>query len=298
MTKELLVLSALSFLSLLLSSAHAQDSVTFRNELAHDVELFWEGDQGRELIETIPKQGGEKDLSTSPHDVFSYDHNGERHEVEIQENQTFVVLLGKLDALTVRCTTTAEGNTKTNQPLDIMVHPSWSPRGASRFLELVRQDYYDGVALNRVVPKFLTQFGISADHELRTEFRRKPIPDDPPPEPRIAFSPGMLAYAGSGPDSRTAEIFVVMPGTEQSQLDYFGKNPWETPFAMVKGPVEESPVARWFSYGDMPPWGAGPDSGRIYEKDGYEYLERKFPKLDYIETCYIVEEEDDDTEEL
>lgn len=290
---------ALSFLPLLLSSAHAQDSVTFRNELAEEVELFWEGEEGRVLLGTIPKQGGEKDLNTSPHHVFSYDHNGEKHEVEIQENQTFVVLLGKLDALTVRCTTTTEGNTKTNQPLDIVVRPSWSPRGASRFLELVRQGYYDGCALNRVVPKFLTQFGISADYEQRTEFRGKTILDDPP-EPKISFSPGMLSYAGSGPDSRTAEIFVVMPGTEQSQLYYFGKNPWETPFAVVKGPVEESPVARWFSYGDMPPWGTGPDPGKIYQKSGYQYLEREFPKVDYIETCHIMEEEDDndDPEEL
>jgi cyclophilin family peptidyl-prolyl cis-trans isomerase len=290
-------------LSLLLSSAHAQHSVTFRNELAQDVELFWEGDQGRVLLETITKQGGEKNLDTSPHHVFSYHHNGEKHELEIQENQNFVVLLGKLNALTVRCTTTTEGNTNKNQRLDIEVHPSWSPRGASRFLQLVRQHYYDGVALNRVVPKFLTQFGISADYDQRTEFRGKTILDDDPPleEPKIRFSPGTLSYAGSGPDSRTAEIFVVMPGTEQSQLEYFGKNPWETPFAIVKGLVEESPVAGWYSYGDMPPWGKGPDPQKIYEKSGYEYLEREFPKLDYIETCHIVEEEDEndgDTGEL
>jgi cyclophilin family peptidyl-prolyl cis-trans isomerase len=292
-TPAMLAFTALSFLSLLLSSAHAQRSVTFRNELAQDVELFWEGDEGRVVEWTLTKQGGEKSLQTFPHHVFSYHHNGEKYEVEIQENQSFVVLLGKRDALTVRCATTTDGHTNTNQRLDIVVHPSWSPRGACRFLELVRQHYYDGVALNRVVPNFLTQFGISADYDQRTKFRDKSILDDPPGEPNISFLPGMLSFAGSGPDSRTAEIFVVMPGTKQSQLEYFGKNPWETPFAIINGSVEESPVARWHSYGDMPPWGEGPDPRKIYEKSGYEYLKREFPKLDYIETCHIVEEEGD-----
>ena len=35
----------------------------------------------------------------------------------------------------------------------------------------------------------------------------------------------------------------------------------------------------------------GPDSEKIYDVDGYEYLAKNFPKLDYIERCYIVEEE-------
>ena len=34
----------------------------------------------------------------------------------------------------------------------------------------------------------------------------------------------------------------------------------------------------------------GPDSERIYESDGYEYLAKEYPKLDYIQRCYIVDE--------
>lgn len=294
----MLAFTTLSFLSLLLSSVLAQQEVTFRNELAEDVELYWEGeDENRILQGTITKQGGELSLQTFPHHVFSYHHNGETNLVEILDKQTFVVLLGKLDSFQVRCTTTTEGNTLKGQILDILVHPSWSPRGASRFLELIRQHYYDGVALNRVVPKFLTQFGISADYAQRTEFREKTIMDDNV-EPKIPFQRGMLSYAGSGPDSRTTEIFVVMPDTPQSQLDYFGNSPWETPFAIVKGAVEESPLASWYSYGDMPPWGEGPDPQEIYKEDGYEYLKREFPRMDYIETCVIVEGDDEADVEL
>ena len=38
----------------------------------------------------------------------------------------------------------------------------WSPRGASRFLELVRAGYYDGVGFTRVVPGFLVQVAARA----------------------------------------------------------------------------------------------------------------------------------------
>jgi len=41
----------------------------------------------------------------------------------------------------------------------------------------------------------------------------------------------------------------------------------------------------------MPPWGNGPDTSKIYEPDGYtKYLPKRFPKLDYIEKCYIIDE--------
>lgn len=35
----------------------------------------------------------------------------------------------------------------------------------------------------------------------------------------------------------------------------------------------------------------GPDSTKIYDVDGYTtYLPKKFPKLDYIDRCYVVDE--------
>ncbi len=35
---------------------------------------------------------------------------------------------------------------------------------------------------------------------------------------------------------------------------------------------------------------SGPDSSKIYEIDGYEYLAQNFPNLDYVERCYVVDE--------
>ena len=40
-------------------------------------------------------------------------------------------------------------------------------------------------------------------------------------------------------------------------------------------------------YGDAPPSGVGPEQSRIRE-EGNEYLERYFPRLDYIKTAKVM----------
>ena len=163
----------------------------------------------------------------------------------------FNVLLG----FRVRCEITVNSQQYMDY-LDIVVNPYWAPRAASRFLELVREKYYDGAAFNRVVPKFLTQFGIAKDFTVRTKERELTIWDDFPKD--IKFEPGMISFAGSGHDSRTTEIFIVNPGVSQTQLDAFGENSWETPFAKIDGDVNKSALKKIYSgYGDMPPFGNG-----------------------------------------
>ncbi|KAG7343213.1 cyclophilin type peptidyl-prolyl cis-trans isomerase [Nitzschia inconspicua] len=173
----------------------------------------------------------------------------------------------------------------TKGDIRMIIEPSWSPLGAGRFLHLVHTGYLDGCALNRVVPKFLTQLGIGTDYKQRSMYRSSSIPDDPPKG--ISFQPGTMAFAGSGPNSRSSEFFIVMPDTPQHQLDFFGTNPWETPFGYVEPDDVANVVAKWHSYGDMPPWGQGPDPSLIFPQDGYDYLKREFPKMDYIKTCRI-----------
>jgi len=279
--------------------------LTFRNELSGPVEIYWEGPRGRIPQgggHAIPPSGGDLTIHAYPGHVFSYDDPtlGGRHEFTVPRGHedVFNVLLGGAPDLLVRCTTSVDGATTFDETFDVRVRPDWSPRGASRFLDLVRMGYYDSVPLNRVVPKFLTQFGIAADLATRTKWRGMQIEDDPKPDPPVPFQPGMFSYAGSGKDSRTTEIFVVMPGTSETQLKYFGANSWETPFAYLDGPIEDSPVPRWYAYGDMPPWGEGPASSEIYLEHGYEYLAKKFPNLDYLGRCFVVGDREVKEEEL
>ena len=179
---------------------------------------------------------------------------------------------------------------KSSAVVRIDVYPMWSPLGAARFLELVRTRFFDGVGLTRVVPKFLTQFGIASTSEQREKWRNQNIHDDPPVG--IGFQDGSMSFAGSGPNSRGTELFFVMPGAPIRQLEYFGVNPWETPFGVVSDAASLGIVGSFHSYGDLPAFArggrAGPDPGRIW-REGYEYLAREFPLLDYFSTCRIVE---------
>ena len=46
-------------------------------------------------------------------------------------------------------------------------------------------------------------------------------------------------------------------------------------------------ILKLYEYGDMPPWGKGPDQNKLRNK-GRSYIEENFPKLDYIESCAIM----------
>lgn len=214
--------------------------------------------------------------------------SGGKMEVLTVEGQGDFIIGPKI--VHVKCATTSG---------DIIakILPEWSPRGAARFLHLVRLGYYDGCGVNRVVPKFLAQFGISADREARARWSGESILDDPFYAIASTYEPGFLSFAGSGPNSRTTEIFVVMPDAPGRQLDNFGLNSWETPFGYVISKYRHV-VKDWYSYGDMEPWGEGPDPKKVYSEDGYDYLKTQYPKLSYIEECHIIPYRDDLGSEL
>jgi peptidyl-prolyl cis-trans isomerase A (cyclophilin A) len=213
------------------------------------------------------------------------------NEIEYKE----LVLNGKIkrkpETIVVECTT------NTYDEFQIKVKPFWSPLGAARFLELMSKNvqYYEGCVFNRVISKFLTQFGISKNYDLRTKYRSLTIEDDDSISPPISFQPGYMSYAGSGPNSRTTEVFIVMPNTSQNQLNAFGTNPWETPFGYIEEQYLNDVVSKFYNgYGDFIN-GNGPQPNKIYDKDGYDiYLKEQFPELSYIRSCIILDSNDDE----
>lgn len=256
--------------------------VTFRNEYDTDVALFWEGDRDRYEVASVPARGEFQQRSVAGQ-VFSYSAGGQRRTVQVVDD---LVLMAP-DVIRVAC-----------DELSILVHPGWSPRGAARFLELVRTGYFDGVAVHRAVPRFLAQFGIGKDLEAREHWRESPLRDDP--HAGVPFRPGTLSFAGSGPDSRTSEVFVVLPDCPQIQLDAFGMEPWETPFGLVENVQGLAKILH--NYGDSPPGGGGPDPHRVFYPNGYDYLAAHFPDLAYLGACRIdtqgvLEREDDGSTE-
>jgi cyclophilin family peptidyl-prolyl cis-trans isomerase len=173
----------------------------------------------------------------------------------------------------VHCTTT-KGD------LSIEIYRDWAPLGADRFIELVRDGFFQEIGLFRCVKRFLTQFGIS-DKPQYKHWHYKDIPDDP--NLHKGIHKNYLSFAGGGPNTRSTQLFIAF-----EDLDFLGKEPWETPFGkVVDGQATLDNLYK--EYGDIPPFGKGPDQQKIHNK-GNAYLRENFPDLDYILSCRVVEE--------
>jgi peptidyl-prolyl cis-trans isomerase A (cyclophilin A) len=162
----------------------------------------------------------------------------------------------------------------------IQVTKEWSPRGADRFYELVKLGFYDQARFFRVLPGFIVQVGMAADPALNAKWAENNIPGDPPGQ---SNTPGTVTFAmrSGDPNSRTTQVFINLGNN--AQLDAMGF----TPFGRV---VEGMNVVQQFyaEYGEGAPRGNGPDQGRI-RSEGNAYLEREFPKLDFVKKATIVE---------
>ena len=118
------------------------------------------------------------------------------------------------------------------------------------------------------------------DKDLKA-FSQTSIDDDPHPDPRIPFVEGTISFAGSGPNSRSSHLFISYSSTNE----HFGTMLWETPVGSV---IEGMDVVRKLnsSYGDMPPWGNGPEQPKI-AVGGRAYIEENFPNLDKFLRCVV-----------
>ena len=158
-------------------------------------------------------------------------------------------------------------------PIVIEVDRRLAPIGAQRFYELVKAKYFDGSRFYRVVPGFVVQWGAAADPKV-TQKWDVTIPDDPV---KGSNTRGTVSFAATDqPNSRSTHLFVNLG--DNAKLDAMG-------FA---------PIGRVLSGMDAvddiyPGYGEGPNQNMIAE-DGNAYLEKEFPRLDYIRTARILTE--------
>ncbi|WP_237229153.1 peptidylprolyl isomerase [Rubinisphaera sp. JC750] len=154
----------------------------------------------------------------------------------------------------------------------VEVHPDWAPRGAARFKNLVESGFYDNTRFFRVVPGFMVQWGINGDPAVQSQWRDKVIQDDPV---RQSNKRGKITFATSGPNSRTAQVFINF--ADNNFLDGQGFSPFGE---VISG--MDSVDAINDQYGEQP------DQGQIQQR-GNEYLNQKFPELDYIKSARVIE---------
>ncbi|HUO35889.1 MAG TPA: peptidylprolyl isomerase [Candidatus Acidoferrum sp.] len=153
----------------------------------------------------------------------------------------------------------------------IEVTREWAPLGADRFYNLVTNNYFDDSAFFRVVPKFIIQFGLSADPDVNRKWRMANLKDDPVKQ---SNKPGYLTFATAGPNTRTTQLFINFGNNGFLDSQGFA------PFGRVVSGMDV--VEKIFSgYGEQP------DQGSIHAQ-GKAYLDQKFPKLDRIKSTTVV----------
>ncbi len=175
---------------------------------------------------------------------------------------------------------TVELNTTQGTVL-IDVHREWSPKGADRFYELVRDGFYTDVAFFRVIGDFMAQTGIHGDPAVAAKWRSMTISDDPV---KASNSRGTVTFAMAGPNTRTTQFFINF--VDNTRLDSMGFSP----FGQVRDMAAVD--ALYDGYGEGAPRGRGPSQGQL-QTEGNAYLKREFPKLDYIKSAKLVENDGD-----
>jgi peptidyl-prolyl cis-trans isomerase A (cyclophilin A) len=164
----------------------------------------------------------------------------------------------------------------TKGPFVIEVTRAWAPNGADRFYNLVKNGFFDQVRFFRVIPGFMAQFGIHGDPAVSAVWRSARIPDDPVKQ---GNKKGYITFATAGPGTRTTQLFINL--VDNQALDGQG-------FAPLGRVVSGMNVVEklYGGYGEGAPSGHGPEQGRV-QMEGNAYLEKSFPKLDYIKTATI-----------
>jgi len=156
------------------------------------------------------------------------------------------------------------------------VHRDWSPNGADRFYNLVKNGFFNDARFFRVIDGFMVQFGISGNPDLSAVWREARIPDDPVKQSNTR---GMVSFATAGPGTRTTQVFINFG--DNAGLDGQGFSP----FGQVVSGMDV--VDSFFKgYGEGAPRGQGPDQGRV-QTEGNAYLITDFPKLDYVKKATI-----------
>ncbi len=158
----------------------------------------------------------------------------------------------------------------------IEVHRDWAPNGADRFYNLVKSGFYDGNRFYRVTP-LMAVWGLHGDPTVAKAWLSARIPDDQ--THKQSNTKGMVSFFQA--NRRSTQTFINL-GDNSATLDI-----QIAPFGKVISGMEV--VEKLYAgYGEARPNGNGPEMNPFYE-EGNAYLEREFPKLDYIKKASIVE---------
>jgi peptidyl-prolyl cis-trans isomerase A (cyclophilin A) len=160
----------------------------------------------------------------------------------------------------------------------ITVNRGWAPLGADRFYNLVKNGFFDDVRFFRVMDGFMAQFGVHGNPTIAKAWVGARIQDDPVKQSNRR---GFVTFATGGPNTRTTQVFINFGNNTPLDKQGFA------PFGEVTSGMNV--VDRLYSgYGDGPPGGKGPNQARV-QGEGNVYLNKDFPRLDFIKAATIAQ---------
>lgn len=167
---------------------------------------------------------------------------------------------------------TTQGN------FDIEAKRKWSPKGVDRLYQLIKHDFYTDVALFRVLPKYVTQFGIHSDSLLNKQWGKATINDESVLQKNDSMT---ISFARDGKNSRTTQIYINMKNNYKLDTIHYNDVTGFPVIAKITNGMET--VHKFYSdYGGK----IAKEQDSIYAQ-GNGYLKKKYPKLDYIKKAYI-----------
>jgi peptidyl-prolyl cis-trans isomerase A (cyclophilin A) len=154
----------------------------------------------------------------------------------------------------------------------VQVTRAWAPQGADRFYNLVRHHFYNDMALFRVVPGFVVQFGLGPSPAVNKAWENAKIKDDPVTQ---SNAPGTITFATAGPNTRTTQVFINLGNNGALDGQGFAT------FGKVTSGMDV--IGTFYSgYADN----TTNDQGNI-TAGGKAYLLKTYPKLDVIKTAMV-----------
>ena len=168
---------------------------------------------------------------------------------------------------------TTQGN------FDIEAKRVWSPEGVDRLYQLIKNEFYTDIAIFRVVPGFVAQFGIHNDSLVNSSWRRFKIADEEVVESNDFMT---ISFARGGVKTRTTQIFINLKNNKRlDALAYSGVKGFPVIAKVIAG--KDNILKFYDGYGDR--LGMRQDSLNRY---GNTFIRTNYPEIDFIKKAYIL----------
>ncbi len=163
---------------------------------------------------------------------------------------------------------------------------SWAPNAADRFFNLLKIGFYDDVAIYRVHPGFVAQWGLHGNPAYSRRWQSAQIEPDPITQKNkkgtLTFAQaGSAPEKGSTPLTRATQVFI----------NYKDNEHLDEAFAPVCKVTQGFSVTKTFG-GEKLHEQLKMAQGRILAK-GNAWLRSQYPQLDYIKKAYVLGDDAD-----